>query len=95
MHDLSATNWHNQPQPLYGMPTNAYSEQPQPSAQIGGKSTDLRIAGPSALERGPSRPTTVGPVFRTEPLKFMSGPLYSTQTLTYTHGPSYKAGSSA
>jgi hypothetical protein len=84
------------PQPLYRMPTNAYSEQPQLSVQIGGKSTDLRRARPSAHQRGPSGPTTTGPIFQTEPLKSVSGPLYSTQTLTDTHGPSaYKARSSA
>ena len=45
--DSSATNWHDQSQPLYRMPINTTPEQPQPSTQIAGKSGDLRTAGPS------------------------------------------------
>jgi hypothetical protein len=47
--DSSALNWHDQSQPLYGMLIDKYSRQPQPPAQIGGKSTDLRMTGPSTL----------------------------------------------
>jgi hypothetical protein len=47
--DSSALNWHDQSQPLYGMLIDTYSRQPQPPAQIRGKSTDLRMTGPSTL----------------------------------------------
>jgi hypothetical protein len=45
---------------------DTYPGQPQPPMQIGGKSVDLRMAGPSARERGPSGPAVAGPVFRIE-----------------------------
>jgi hypothetical protein len=41
------------------MPINTTPEQPQPSTQIAGKSVDLRTAGPSAHDHGPSGPVTV------------------------------------
>jgi hypothetical protein len=44
--DSSAADCHGQPQPLYGMPMDAYPRQPQPHTQIGGKSADLHTAGP-------------------------------------------------
>jgi hypothetical protein len=37
-HDSSVENWHDQSQPLYGMPMNTSPEQLHPT-QIGGKST--------------------------------------------------------
>jgi hypothetical protein len=37
---------------------DTYPEQPQ----IGSKFADLHMSGPSARERGPSGPTTVGPI---------------------------------
>jgi hypothetical protein len=42
-HDSSATNWHNQSQPLYVMSMNTSPEQPHPT-QIGGKSTNLHMS---------------------------------------------------
>jgi hypothetical protein len=48
-------------QPLYGMTMDTYPEQPQ----IGSKSADLHMSGPSARDRGPSRPATVGPISTT------------------------------
>jgi hypothetical protein len=57
--NTSATGCHDQSQPLYGMPMDTYPEQPQ----IGSKPADLHMPGPSARERGPSGPATVGPIF--------------------------------
>jgi hypothetical protein len=48
-------------QPFYGMTMDTYPEQPQ----IGSKSADLHMSGPSARDRGPSRPATVGPISTT------------------------------
>jgi hypothetical protein len=56
--NVSAIGCHDQSQPLYGMPMDTYPEQPQ----IGSKFADLHMSGPSARERGPSGPTTVGPI---------------------------------
>jgi hypothetical protein len=64
--DSSAIGFHDQSQPLYGMPINTYSRQPQPPTHVGDKFADLRMSGPSAREHGPSRPTAVGPIFRNE-----------------------------
>jgi hypothetical protein len=61
-HDSSAVDWHNQSQPLYGIPMDTYPIQPQPPRQIGGKSSDLRTARSSACECGPSGPTVAGPI---------------------------------
>jgi hypothetical protein len=66
MRDSSSTGCHDQSQPLYGMPIDTYPRQPQPPTHIGDKFADLRMSGPSARERGPSRPATVGPIFRNE-----------------------------
>jgi hypothetical protein len=57
--NTSAIGCHDQSQPLYGMPMDTYPEQPQ----IGSKSTDLHMPGPSAREHGPSGPATAGPIF--------------------------------
>ena len=73
--DSSAADWHGQSQPLYGMPMDTYPEQPQ----IGSKSADLHMSGPSDRERGPSGPMAVGPVFRTELSKPAPEPSHSTQ----------------
>lgn len=62
---------------------NTHLEQLQPSTQIEGKSTDLRIARPSAHEHRPSVPTAADLVFQTELPKSTPGPPYSAQTLTY------------
>jgi hypothetical protein len=59
MCNTSAVGCHDQSQPLYGMSMDTYPEQPQ----IGCKTADLHMPGPSARERGPSEPATVGPIF--------------------------------
>jgi hypothetical protein len=59
MRNTSAIGCRDQSQPLYGMPMDTYPEQ----SQIGSKSADLHMPGPSARERGPSRPATAGPIF--------------------------------
>jgi hypothetical protein len=54
MRDSSATECHDQSQPLYGMSIDTYPGQPQPLMQINNKSADLRTVEPSACEREPS-----------------------------------------
>jgi hypothetical protein len=89
--NTSATGCHDQSQPLYGMPMDTYPEQPQ----IGSKSADLHMPGPSARERGPSGPTTVGPIFNELP-RYASEPPHTTQNLNYPVGRSaYNDGRSA
>jgi hypothetical protein len=80
-HNSSAADWHDQSQPLYRMSIDTYPRQPQPPAQIGAKPTDLRTAGLSARERGPSGPVEADPVFRTKLLKPVPEPLHPVQTL--------------
>jgi hypothetical protein len=100
-----AIGCHDQSQPLYGMPMDTYPEQPQ----IGSKSADLHIPGPSVRERGPSGPATVGPIFNELPthvpephriaqnLNYPVGrSAYSDERSTYNHGRSgYMSGQSA
>jgi hypothetical protein len=43
----SVADWHDQSQPIYGMPIDTYPRQPQPPAHIGGKPVDLRTTRPS------------------------------------------------
>jgi hypothetical protein len=62
-HNTSAIGCHDQSQPLYGMPMDTYPEQPQ----IGSKSVDLHMSGPSARERGLSGPATAGPFLMSYP----------------------------
>jgi hypothetical protein len=62
---------------------DTYPEQPQ----IGSKSADLHMPGPSARERGPSGPTTVGPIFN-ELHRYAPEPPHTTQNLNYPVGPS-------
>jgi hypothetical protein len=89
--NISATGCHDQSQPLYGMPMDTYPEQPQ----IGSKSADLHMPGPSARERGPSGPTTVGPIFNELP-RYAPEPPHTTQNINYPVGPSaYNDGRSA
>jgi hypothetical protein len=45
--NTTAIGCHDQSQPLYGMPMDTYPEQPQ----IGSKSADLHMSGPSDRER--------------------------------------------
>jgi hypothetical protein len=103
--NTSAIGCHDQSQPLYGMPMDTYPEQPQ----IGSKSADLHMPGPSARERGSSGPATVGPIFNELPthvpephrnaqnLNYPVGPsAYSDRRSAYNHGRSgYMSGQSA
>jgi hypothetical protein len=61
--NTSTIGCHDQSQPLYGMLMDTYPEQPQ----IGSKSADLHMPGPSACERGPSGPATARPIFNELP----------------------------
>jgi hypothetical protein len=86
-----AIGCHDQSQPLYGMPMNTYPEQPQ----IGSKSADLHMPGPSARERGPSEPATAGLIFNELP-SHVPEPHRIAQNLNYPVGPSaYSNGRSA
>jgi hypothetical protein len=62
---------------------DTYPEQPQ----IGNKSTDLHMSGPSARERGPSGPATAGPIFNELPIHAPEPP-HMAQNLNYPIGPS-------
>jgi hypothetical protein len=86
--DSSATGFHNQPQPLYGMPWYTYSGKPQPPTHIGNKFADLRMSGPSAHEGGPSGPATASPIFRSELPRPAPEPLRTAQTLDNPFEPS-------
>jgi hypothetical protein len=89
--NTSATSCYDQSQPLYGMPMDTYPEQPQ----IDSKSTDLHMPGPSARERGPSGPATVGPIFNELPTH-MFEPHCFAQNSNYSVGRSaYHDGRSA
>jgi hypothetical protein len=89
--NTSATGCHDQSQPLYGMPMDTYPEQPQ----IGSKSVDLHMPGPSARERGPSGPATFGPIFNELPAH-VPEPHRFAQNSNYPVGPSaYHDGQSA
>jgi hypothetical protein len=81
--NTSATGCHDQSQPLYGIPMDTYPEQPQ----IGSKSADLHMPGPSARERGPSGPATVGPIFNELP-RHAPEPQHMAQNLNYPVEPS-------
>jgi hypothetical protein len=96
--NTSAIGCHDQSQPLYGMPMDMYPEQPQ----IGCKTADLHMSGPSTRERGPSGPATVGPIFNEvprhapEPPHMTQNPNYPVGRSTYNHGRSgYVSGQSA
>jgi hypothetical protein len=70
------------------MMIDTYPGQPQPPKQIEGKPADLRMARPSARERGPSGLGAIDPVSQTELLKYVPEPPHPTQTLTDQSGPS-------
>ena len=73
------------------MPMDTYPKQPQ----IGSKPADLHMPGPSARERGPSGPATVGPIFNELP-RYAPEPPHTAQNLNYPVGPSaYNNGRSA
>jgi hypothetical protein len=82
--NTSTVGCHDQSQPLYGMPMDTYPGQPQ----IGSKSADLHMSGPSARERGPSGPATVGPIFNEVPTHALEPP-------HMTQNPNYPVGRSA
>jgi hypothetical protein len=70
---------------------DAYPEQPQ----IGSKSIDMHMPGPSARERGPSGPATAGLIFNELP-RHAPEPPHMTQNLNHPVGPSaYNDGRSA
>jgi hypothetical protein len=93
--DSSATDCHDQSQPLYGMPIDTYPGQRRPPMQISGKSVDLRIFGPSAREREPSGPATTDSVFRNELPRPAPEPPRTARTLNEPIRPSaYSAGQS-
>jgi hypothetical protein len=82
MRNTSAIGCHDQSQPLYGMPMDTYPDQPQ----IGNKSVDLHMPGPSAREHGPSEPATTGPIFNELP-RHAPEPPHMAQNLNYPVGP--------
>jgi hypothetical protein len=88
--NTSAIGCHDQSQPLYGMPMDAYPEQPQ----IDSKSANLHMPGPSARERGPSGPAMVGPIFNElpthvpEPHRFAQNSNYLVGSSAYHDGRS-------
>jgi hypothetical protein len=91
MRNTSAIGCHNQSQPLYGMLMDTYPEQPQ----IGSKSADLHMPGPSTREREPSGPATAGPIFNELP-RHAPEPPHVAQNLNYLVGRStYNDGRSA
>jgi hypothetical protein len=88
--NTSAIGCHNQSQPLYGMSMDTYPEQPQ----IGTKSADLHMSGPSDRERGPSGTATAGPIFNElprhapEPRHTSQNPNYPVERSAYNDGRS-------
>jgi hypothetical protein len=81
--NTSAVGCHDQSQPLYGMPMDTYPEQPQ----IGSKTADLHMSGPSARDRGPSGPIMAGPIFNEVP-RHAPEPPHMTQNPNYPVGRS-------
>jgi hypothetical protein len=89
--NTSAIGCHDQSQPLYRMPMDTYPEQPQ----IGSKSANLHMPGPSARERGPSGSATAGLIFNELP-RHAPEPPHMAQNLNYPVGWSaYNDGRSA
>jgi hypothetical protein len=96
--NTSVIGCHDQSQPLYGMPMDTYPEQPQ----IGSKSADLHMPGPSARERGPSGSATARTIFNElpthvpEPHRIAQNLNYPVGSSAYNHGrPGYMSGHSA
>jgi hypothetical protein len=87
-HNSSATGCYDQSQPLYGMSIDMYLGQQQPPMHISDKFVDLRMSGPSACERGPSRPAAANPIFRSELPRPAPKPPHTVQTLDNPFGPS-------
>ena len=89
--NTSARGCHDQSQPLYGMLMDTYPEQPQ----IGSKTADLHMSGPSARDRGPFGPVMAGPIFNEVP-RHAPEPPHMTRNLNYLVGSSaYNDGRSA
>jgi hypothetical protein len=84
----SATGYHDQSQPLYGMPIDMYLGHQQPPTHISDKFADLRMSRPSAHERGPSGPAATDPIFRSELPRPAPKPPHTMQTLDNPFGPS-------
>jgi hypothetical protein len=55
---------------------------------MGDKFADLHMSGPSARERGPSRPTAADPIFRSKLPRPAPEPPHAVQTLDNPFGPS-------
>jgi hypothetical protein len=87
-HNSSATGWHDQSQPLYGMPMDVYPRQRQPPTHIGDKFADLRMSEPSAHGREPSGPAAADPIFRSELPRPTPKPPHATRTLDNPFRPS-------
>jgi hypothetical protein len=87
-HNPLATGWHDQSQPLYGMPMDMYPRQRQPPTHIGDKFADLRMSGPSAHGHGPSGPAAADHIFRSELPRPAPKPPHAVQTLDNPFGPS-------
>jgi hypothetical protein len=81
--NTSAIGCHDQSQPLYGMSMDTYPEQPQ----IGSKSADLHMSGPSDRERGPFGTATAGPIFNELP-RHAPEPPHTSQNPNYPVGRS-------
>jgi hypothetical protein len=79
--DSSATGYHDQSQPIYGMSIDTYHGQPQLPTHIGDKFANLRMSRPFTRERGPSGPAAAGPIFRNELPKPAPEPPCTAQTL--------------
>jgi hypothetical protein len=82
-HNTLAICCHGQSQPLYGMSMDTYPEQ----TQIGSKSANLHMPGPSARERGPSGPATARPIFNELP-RHAPEQQHMSQNLNYPVRPS-------
>jgi hypothetical protein len=84
----SATGYHDQSQPLHGMPMDMYPGQRQPPTHIGDKFADLHMSGPSVRGRGPFGPVAANPFFRSELPRSTPKPPHAVQTLDNPFGPS-------
>jgi hypothetical protein len=79
--DSSATDYHDQSQPLYGMPIDMYLGQQQPPTHIDYKFANLCMSEPFARERGSSEPAAADPIFRSELPRPAPKPPHTMQTL--------------
>jgi hypothetical protein len=72
-YDPSSANEHAPSYPLYGMPMNSYSGQPQPLPPTWEEPTPLRMARWSGPQSGRSSPAAVGSVPCDEQPKIVPG----------------------